>query len=169
MTPIEHILYEGSEIFPTAIIKTEGPVITQNHCARLTLALPSRKRVDQNHASKSIPCTSSQGYYVRDHNAGVFIYFDHAMRVSYGFSLFNLEARKRTLEYSGSPSGLWNNLCLHPLRVIEQIIHEQLLPVKMTCFHFIAMDTRSDSICTLQLSAILISLPIPAFNTSWQT
>lgn len=50
------------------------------------------------------------------------------------------------------PSGQRN---LHPLRLIEQISYEQLLPVKMTPFHFITADKRSDSICMLQLSAIL--------------
>lgn len=58
------------------------------------------------------------------------------------------------------PPGLRNNLRQHPPRIIEQISYEQLLPVKMTCFHFIAVDKRSDSICMLQLSAILISSPI---------
>lgn len=72
-------------------------------------------------------------------------------------------------EERGGPSGPRNNLRLHPLRIIEQISNEQLLPVKMTRFHFIAMDKRSDSICMLHLSAIVISLPIPAFNISWQT
>lgn len=52
----------------------------------------------------------------------------------------------------GGPSGQRN---LHPLRLIEQISYEQLLPVKMTRFHFIATDKRSDGICILQLSAIL--------------
>lgn len=50
------------------------------------------------------------------------------------------------------PSGQRN---LHPLRLIEQISYEQLLPVKMTPSHFITADKRSDSICMLQLSAIL--------------
>lgn len=49
------------------------------------------------------------------------------------------------------PSGQRN---LHPLRLIEQISDEQLLPVKMTLSHFITADKRSDSICMLQLSAI---------------
>lgn len=49
------------------------------------------------------------------------------------------------------PSGQRN---LHPLRLIEQISYEQLLPVKMTLSHFITADKRSDSICMLQLSAI---------------
>lgn len=52
----------------------------------------------------------------------------------------------------GGPSGQTN---LHPPRLIEQISYEQLLPVKVTRFHFIATDKRSDSICILQLSAVL--------------
>lgn len=50
----------------------------------------------------------------------------------------------------GGPSGQKN---LHPPWLIEQISYEQLLSINTTCFHFIAMDKRSDSICILQLSA----------------
>lgn len=90
-----------------------------------------------------------------------------------GFGSSWISATQLTLEAKGEerggPSGQRINRCLYSLRIIEQISNEQLLPVKMTCFHFITMDKRSDSICMLQLSAILIRLPIPAFNISWQT
>lgn len=94
-----------------------------------------------------------------------FQYFHHALY----YTVLDMDFHYSAHSAGGGPPGLKNNLRLHPLRIIEQISYEQLLPVKMTRYHFIAMDKRSDSICMLQLSAILISLPIPAFNISWQT
>ena len=49
-----------------------------------------------------------------------------------------------------------------PPAAIEQISREQLLPVKTTRFHFTAVDKRSASICTPQLSGIQSG----ALNTS---
>lgn len=89
--------------------------------------------------------------------------------VDLGFPLLSTHWKQKGGGGGGGPWGQRINRCLHSLQIIEQISNEQLLPVKMTRFHFITMDKRSDSICMLQLSAILIRLPIPAFNISWQT
>lgn len=56
----------------------------------------------------------------------------------------------------GGGGGRENNRRRPPLRMIEQISGEQLLPVKMTRFRFIAVDKRSESICMPQLLAVLI-------------
>lgn len=80
-------------------------------------------------------------------------------------SIFQANTRRA----GGSLGAPRNNLRLYPLRIIEQIGNEQLLPVTMTRFNFICTDTGSDSICMLRLPARLISSPIPAFNISWQT
>lgn len=138
--------------FQPAVMKTKRPMTTQNNYDFVTVPRETSCIITE----PSVP-------------AGVFLYFLYTLgTLGYGFPLLSSSCERRD-RGKGGPPGLRNNLRLHPLCIIEQISCEQLLPVKMTRFGFIATDKRSGSICMLQLSAVLISLLIPAFNISRQT